>query len=128
MTSKVDAVIAALRVTLAEAERSKELFWNARQANRWIAQLPGAWFGRWRNLRISGGTFTNRSDFVAQLRATLAYLEANREQISSTTSMFSRGKLKRGTPKSSQPIDAEFQEVPHNVHSLPVPPPNKRNR
>jgi hypothetical protein len=69
-----------------------------------------------------------RKDLILHVRATLAYLEANREQIGSAASLFSRGKLKRAAPKSSQPIDAEFQEVPHNVHSLPVPPPNKRNR
>lgn len=132
MTSTVDAVIAALKVALGEAERSRASQWKTREANRWIGQLPGAWFGRWRNLKLKPiydyRDDIDRIDFITQLRATLAYLEGNREQIGSATSLFSRGKLKRAAPKSSQPIDAEFQDVPHNVHSLPVPPPNKRNR
>lgn len=129
MTSTVDAVIAALKVALAEAERSRETYWAAHNANRWIAELPGAWFGRWRNLRVSPGyTLPERTVFVSQLRATLAYLEANREQIGSAPSIFSRGKLNRAAPNSSEPIDAEFRDVPGNVHPLPVPPPNKRNR
>lgn len=132
MTSSVDAVIAALRVALAEAERSREIIWSSREANRWIAQLPGAWLGRWRNLRVKGTLGghdnINRTDFVSQLRATLAYLEANREQVAAHGLLFSRGKLKRAAPNSSEPIDAEFHDVPRNVHPLPVPPPNKRNR
>lgn len=132
MTSTVDAVLAALKVALAEAERSRETFWSSREANRWIGQLPGAWLGRWRNLSVKGrygGTEDiDRVSFISQLRATLAYLEANREQISSAPYAFTRGKLKRTANKPSEPLDAEFRDVPGNVHPLPVPPPNKRNR
>lgn len=129
MTSSVDAVIAALKVVLTEAERSRDSHVDVRDANRWIDQLPGAWFGRWRNLKMRPQPYSEsvtRSDFVSQLRATLAYLEANRERIG--TALFSRGKPQRKAPNASEPIDAEFREVPENVHPLPVPPPNKRNR
>lgn len=131
MTNSVDAVIAALRVALSEAERSKDSYWEVREVNRWIGQLPGAWFGRWRNLKMDPIPYSSnvrRADFISQLRATLAYLEANREQVAAHRSLFSRGKLKRAAPNSAEPIDAEFQDVPRNVHPLPVPPPNKRNR
>jgi hypothetical protein len=128
MAANVDAVIAALKVALAEAERSREYYWNVREANRWISELPGAWFGRWRNLRVEGSHgSTERADFIAQLRATLAYLEANRECIGAG-SWFSGGKLKPAALVPSEPIDADFEEVARNVHTLPVVPPNKRNR
>jgi hypothetical protein len=87
MSSKIDGVIAALRVALNEAERSNVYWWKARAANRWINQLPGAWMGRWWHLRLrtefgEGGSIA-RADFIGHVRATLAYLEANREEIRS---------------------------------------------
>jgi hypothetical protein len=52
MSSNVDAVIAALRVALNEAEMSNQTWSQVRAANRWINQLPGAWMGRWLHLRL----------------------------------------------------------------------------
>jgi hypothetical protein len=43
MVTDIDAVIAALRVALEEAQKSNETFWKVNSANRWINQLPGAW-------------------------------------------------------------------------------------
>ena len=45
--SDVDAVIAALRAVLNEAEAHKvQSYWKPKIFNRWIGQLPGAWRGR----------------------------------------------------------------------------------
>lgn len=130
MTSTVDAVIAALRVVLQETEYSQEEEVLAEVANRWISELPRPWFaaGRWNNLKID--TYdVPRDDFIRHVRATIAFLEANREQIVANTIWFARKKAERASPNASEPIDAGFEVVsPHNVHSLPVPPPNKRNR
>jgi len=49
-----DAVIAALRIALQEAEKGSGTFWKAKASNRWINQLPGAWMGCWWHLRIRG--------------------------------------------------------------------------
>ncbi|HUJ38616.1 MAG TPA: hypothetical protein VLW88_13175 [Hyphomicrobium sp.] len=78
-TSDIDAVIAALRAVLQEAERSSGWL-STKIVNRWIAQLPGAWRGRWRRLYLRGdinGNVTHAS-LVGHVRATLAYLEAQR--------------------------------------------------
>ena len=81
MPKRVDAVIAALRIALQEAEKGSGLYWKAKAANRWIDRLPGAWMGRWRHLRLRGDHSDNtpRTDFIGHVRATLAYLEANRD-------------------------------------------------
>jgi hypothetical protein len=42
MSNEVDAIIAALRVALQEAQKSEEAFCKVQAANRWIDQLPGA--------------------------------------------------------------------------------------
>jgi hypothetical protein len=47
MASDLEAVIAALRVVLREAEMRTNLFWETHVVNRWIGQLPGARWGRW---------------------------------------------------------------------------------
>jgi hypothetical protein len=81
--SDVDAVIAALRAVLKEAEANTRSFWKTKNVNRWIGQLPGAWWGRWRRLHLRGsmiGTVT-RSEFIGHVRATLAYLETQRETL-----------------------------------------------
>lgn len=80
MATEIDAVIAALREILREAEhRTYQFWWSPRVVNRWIALLPGTRFGRWRNLRIGVGSGdVSRADLVAHLRATIAYLEINR--------------------------------------------------
>ena len=82
MGSDVDAVIAALKVALEEAERSNANEWKVQAANRWIAQLPGAWLGRWRNLALEPAYpkslgLVPRREFIAHVRATIAYLEAS---------------------------------------------------
>lgn len=87
MSTDVDAVIAALRTVLQEAEdREGDYWWNTHIVNRWIDQLPGAWWGRWRRLRLrgdSGDSDAKRDNLITHVRATLAYLEANRDAIAS---------------------------------------------
>jgi hypothetical protein len=83
MAADVEAVIAALRVALDEAQNSDDTYWKVEAANRWIGQLPGAWSGRWRRLKLhadaSGDVY--REAFVGHVRAALAFLEASRAQI-----------------------------------------------
>ena len=83
MAADVEAVIAALRVALDEAQNSDDTYWKSEAANRWIGQLPGAWSGRWRRLKLhadaSGDVY--REAFVGHVRAALAFLEASRSQI-----------------------------------------------
>jgi hypothetical protein len=88
VASHFDSVLAALRQVLREAERrGHQSYWDAKIINRWIAQLPGAWWGRWRRLKLKGD-FTlglvERSDFISHLRATLEYLETYRRVQSKT--------------------------------------------
>jgi hypothetical protein len=73
-----EAVVAALRVALEAAQKSNAVHWRASAANRWIDQLPGAWIGRWRHLRLVAefGDEINRERFVGHVRAAIAYLEA----------------------------------------------------
>ena len=113
MREDVDAVIAALRIVLKDAEkRSTVTWWKTRTLNRWINQLPGAWLGRWRQLKLGGDIAGEvlRQDFVGHTKATIAYLEANRTSIQ-------RGYgwlwpiVKRKQPSVEQPIDAQFEEV-----------------
>jgi hypothetical protein len=87
MADRVDAAIAALQVALKEAENSRDLFWKARRANCWINQLPGAWWGRWRHLKLRSDYVGDmeRVLFISDLRAVLAYLEAHREEIKIAT-------------------------------------------
>jgi hypothetical protein len=108
MARDVDAVIAALRVALDEARKDGDLYWKVRNANRWINQLPGAWTGRWPHLKLSGDLFGQiyRTEFVGHVRATLAYLESNREFIR-VTRIWS-WPFKRAKQYPPDPIDAEF--------------------
>ena len=112
--SDIDAVIAALRVALEEAQKSPEYWWKVRAVNRWINQLPGAWMGRWRHLKLrsafSEGGVIARQDLIGHVRATLAYLEANREEISSTK-VWSWPLSRRATKPHSGPLDAEFDVI-----------------
>jgi hypothetical protein len=79
--SDVDAVIAALRAVLNEAEAHKSrAHWKPKIFNRWIGQLPGAWRGRWRRLKLRG-IRVERDAFLGHVRATLAYLETQRETL-----------------------------------------------
>jgi hypothetical protein len=86
MSQDVDAVIAALRIVLHEAQtRTREHQWKRHTVNKWIAQLPGAWTGRWWHLRLkatySYNNQASREDLITHVRATLAYLETNRDAI-----------------------------------------------
>jgi hypothetical protein len=87
MAADVEAVIAALRVALDEAENSDDTYWKVEAANRWVDELPGAWKGRWRKLKLRGGGSGDifRELFVGHVRATLAFLEANRAEIPSSS-------------------------------------------
>ena len=80
MANDIDAVIAALRVVLEEAER-RETSWDISKVNNWIARLPGAWRGRWRHLKLRAdhGRTAYRQSFVGHVRATIAYLESYRD-------------------------------------------------
>jgi hypothetical protein len=74
-----DAVIAALRVVLHEAETCAnfsrtDFYWKTHIVNKWIYQLPGAWWGRWRELRLRSdcGDLAERPNLIMHVRATLA--------------------------------------------------------
>lgn len=110
MTAKVEAVIAALRAVLNDAERRNDWRWKTATVNRWINQLPGAWTWRWRHLKLRGDIDREvlRVDAIAHLRATIAYLETNREAINANTW---RWPFKRKKRALSEPIDAEFKVV-----------------
>jgi len=113
MSSNVDAVIAALRVALNEAERSQESWWKVRAANRWINQLPGAWIGRWWQLKLwaeIGEGMISRANFIGHVRASLAYLEANREEIRSTR-LWPWPLSRRAKTLHTGPVDAEFKVI-----------------
>lgn len=83
MTTQVDAVILALRSVLADAEYSQSYYWETRTINRWINQLPGAWLWKWRHLILRGNVDrrVGRADAIVHLRATIVYLEENRDNI-----------------------------------------------
>ena len=110
MTSDVDAVMAALRLVLAEAERrTNQHLWQVSTVDRWVDQLPGGWTGRWHRLRLRPETYTttaSREDLITHVRATLAYIETNREAIAAAKRSWWPFRTPRETP-----IDAEFKEV-----------------
>ena len=114
MADRVDAAIAALKVALKEAENSGELWWQARRANCWISQLPGAWWGRWRHLRLRSeyGATMERKLFISELRAVLAYLEAHRDEIKIARAWPWSYSGSTGAPQEPPlPTDVEFTEV-----------------
>jgi hypothetical protein len=112
MADRVDSTIAALNVALKEAEKSREHFWKARRANCWINQLPGAWWGRWRHLKLRSDFVgeMQRVLFISDLRAVLAYLEAHREEIKIATAWpwSYSGRIRQPPP---EPMDVDFSEV-----------------
>ena len=106
MLSDVDAVIAALRVVLREVETHTNFsrtnaYWKTHIVNKWIYQLPGARWGRWRELRFRPdyGDFAERPNLIMHVRATLAYLETNRETIAA----HSRGGRSGGGQRDRRP-------------------------
>ena len=60
-----------------------QIWWKTEVVNRWIGQLPGAWWGRWRRLKLrgDGGGDVVRATLIGHVSATLAYLETHREEI-----------------------------------------------
>ena len=112
----VDAVIAALRVVLQEADaRSAELWWKTHIVNRWVDQLPGAWWGKWRQLRLRRdlGSDARRDHLITHVRATLAYLETNRDAIAAQRSWWSFGKV--APQASGNPDEVAVKKVVASV-------------
>ncbi|RUP10305.1 hypothetical protein [Hyphomicrobium sp.] len=119
MGRDVEAVIEALKIALEEARNANdETWWKVDAANRWINRLPGAWTGRWRDLKLKGdsGGDVDRNEFIGHLRATLAYLEANREAIARA---WSWSKHRRPAKQNEDPIDADFDDVAPSKAKLP---------
>ena len=130
MGTEIDAVIAALKIELDEADRGGASFWKTIRCNRWIKQLPGAWTRRWKNLKIRGDIDgeISRTEFVTHVRATLAYLEAHRDQIKAMPAWnwpFTalRKTKELATSFTDQPIDAEFTDVPTTSKQRKLPKP-----
>jgi hypothetical protein len=114
MADRVDAAIAALKVALKEAEKSSDLWWKPRRANCWINQLPGAWWGRWRHLKLRGdaiGTM-ERKLFINELRAVLAYLQTHRDEIRAARA-WPWSYSGRVESSHADPVDVDFREIKH---------------
>ena len=118
--SDVDAVIAALRVVLHEVETHTNFsrtnaYWKTHIVNKWIYQLPGARWGRWRKLRLrpDNGDLAERQNLIMHVRATLAYLETNRETIAAHKPWWSFGR------RATNPVP-ETPAAP--VKEKPAPP------
>ena len=119
MGTEIDSVIAALEVELDQAEQDDCMYWKSERCNRWIKQLPGAWTGRWANLKVSSdsGGEVYRIEFITHVKATLAYLEVRRGQAETKTAWWPwsfKALQKRGDqppPGTDEPIDAEFTDV-----------------
>jgi len=118
MSSDVDAVIAALRTILEEAEaRHAEFWWKTHIVNRWIDQLPGAWWGRWRSLRLrpDSGNLAQRPNLLTHVRATLAYLETNRDAIAAQSSWWPFSKaLPKAVPSTTEAVRKEVPSLPQH--------------
>jgi len=111
MGRDVEAVIEALKIALEEARNANdEVWWKVDTANRWINRLPSAWTGRWRDLKLKGDSVgeVDRNEFIGHLRATLAYLEANREAIPRA---WFWSKHRRTAKQTEDPIDADFDDI-----------------
>ena len=114
MTSRVEAVILALRSVLHDAERRNDTYWQTRTINRWINQLPGAWAWKWRHLKLRGDSRrVFRADAIVHLRATIAYLEANRANIERQPFRWPQWrKLKTPAPIEARKPDLKIVEGP----------------
>ena len=119
MSSDVDAVIAALRVVLHEVEthtnfsRTKA-YWETHIVNKWICQLPGARWGRWRELRLrpDSGDSAVRPNLITHVRATLAYLETNRETIAAQRSWWPFGRQATSPAPQASAVRAKGKTAP----------------
>jgi hypothetical protein len=110
----VDAVIAALRTVLHEVERQTwASTFETHIVNKWIGQLPGAWTGKWRRLRLEprwgGSPFANREAVLTHVRTTLAYLETNRDVIAAQRSWWSFGRVGEQVP--AKPVEVAVRKV-----------------
>ncbi len=115
MSTDIDAVIAALKVVLQTvAAGSSTDQWEVKLVNRWINQLPGAGWGRWRQLKLKGPSYSPKQvyqeDMVVHVQATLAYLETNRETIAAERPWWPFG---RRTQRAAQA--RAVKEVPAQV-------------
>ena len=70
--------------------------------------------GRWLHLRLRAGLFeegeVDRDEFIGHVRATIAYLESNREAIQSVR-FWSWPFKGRARDRAPEPIDADFAEI-----------------
>lgn len=117
MTEQREAVMCALRTVLVEAEaRQGQLWWETHIVNRWIDQLPGAWRGKWRRLRLSpdSGESATRANVVTHIRATLAYVEAGVEESGWTWRWWPqlRGRAATQAAASAAPVEGSEKSRP----------------
>ncbi|WP_024274978.1 hypothetical protein [Hyphomicrobium sp. 802] len=112
MTSQVDAVILALRSVLQDAERIQVTYWETRTINRWINQLPGAWTWKWRHLKLRGDVDrkVSRMDAIVHLRATIYYLEENRDSIKGPSFRWPKPKNEK-VPLPAEPPKPQYKMV-----------------
>ena len=125
MSTDVDAVTAALKVVLQTvAAGSATSQWQVKLVNRWINQLPGARWGRWRQLKLKGPSYdpkqVYRADMLVHLQATLAYLETNRETIAATRSWWPFGR--RAADPAKEPAAGPTKEKPAAPEKSPEAP------
>ena len=115
----VDAVIAALRSVLREAERRTDTFaWDPRVVNRWIGALPGFWPWRWHHPKVRGEYGSvSREDLIGHVRATLVYLEANRDALIAPRGWTKPYSKKREQAKQAA-IDVAFDEAKYSNRAV----------
>ena len=116
MATRSEAVVAALRVALYEAEHSEEPQWETRAANRWVDLLPGASLGRWRHLKLADG-LVSRTKFAGHVRATLAYLDAL-DQPAPARQHWWHPLRRTAKPTAPQPVVAKPAPSPRPVNLL----------
>lgn len=112
---KIGAVIAALRTVQEAALRGGVTHqWDVRVVNRWIARLPGARWGRWRQLKLRGPSYDRRSvltgDLVLHLNSVLAYLEASHRPAAPVVELVPGHDLKR-LPAPVRTADAAEEDM-----------------
>lgn len=122
MAADVDAVIAALRVVLDEAQKSEEPFWKVESANRWISQLRRSWSRRWRKLVLKGDVSgdARREEFVAHVRAVIAFLETDRQQIPASRKWWPLRRRGSVVPAGANPTVATAPSPTRPVNLLRV--------
>ena len=119
MSGDVDAVMAALRIVLHEAEtRTYDTWWKTHVVNRWIDQLPGGWRGKWRNLRLraDSGFEATRTNLITHVRSTLAYLETNRDVIAAQSSWRPFGRVAPRVAAKADEVAVKEKPAAGHVH------------